>query len=195
MTNSIMKTISFVVMCVLLFSVASCNKIGKKESPVEDFEYEFENGEVIITAYIGSDFDIVIPKKIDDRPVTTIGEDAFRGYGVASIVFPETLTTINEHAFLNCDSLTEIKLPKSLTFIGAGAFDGCAITSLEIPENVSFDWRGAYTYSGGYMKRIYSPVDYDVVLYVKENSASHNELLKYEEIKHNFNGELKFEVR
>ena len=52
-------------------------------------------------------------------------------------VIPDGVTKIDDYAFSNCDSLTEIIIPDSVTSIGSSAFSGCAaLTSITIPESV-----------------------------------------------------------
>ena len=54
------------------------------------------------------------------------------------VVIPEGVTDIDENAFACC-SLTEIKLPDSLKEIGFGAFNNCEnLTSVAIPSSVTF---------------------------------------------------------
>lgn len=55
----------------------------------------------------------------------TIGKNAFEGCGLTSMVFPNSLKTIDEYAFWNCQSLASITIPESLTSIGDNAFYYC----------------------------------------------------------------------
>ena len=51
---------------------------------------------------------------------------------------PNSVTTIGEHAFSGCDSLTSINIPNSVTTIGKFAFDGCkSLTNINIPNSVT----------------------------------------------------------
>ena len=119
---------------VLLLSVFGCSA---KSSPIEDFEYEIEDGNVIITEYIGVDRKIIIPSKIEGRPVSTIGEYAFSEYDLTSITFPKTVTCIEEFAFSDCVCLEKIVFSNGLEEIGRYAFDGCdSIKKIDLPETV-----------------------------------------------------------
>lgn len=116
-----MKKIVAIIFCILtltaVLSLSGCGDGKPEASPIEDFTYEFEDGEVTITGYSGTDLDIVVPDVIEERPVTTIGETAFSGYDMKSIVIPEGVTTINRKAFSRCSMLENITLPDSLKSI------------------------------------------------------------------------------
>ncbi len=106
-------------------------------SPVEDFEYEFNDGEVEITGYIGSDLEIVVPSIIENRPVTEIGYEAFEGYDMKSIVIPDSVIEIDDRAFENCSNLSNIVFSENLELISSCAFWGCdSLESIIIPDSV-----------------------------------------------------------
>ena len=51
---------------------------------------------------------------------------------------PESVTTIEKHAFSRCLSLTSLTIPNSINFIGKYAFSNCPLlTSLTIPNGVA----------------------------------------------------------
>lgn len=116
------KIVSFVLIGILCVSLCSCGKPAS--SPVEDFEYEFNDGEVEITGYIGTDLEIVVPDTIEDRPVTTIGDEAFLGYDMTSIVLPEGIREIeSKRAFNGCEMLENISLPESMQSVPNECFN------------------------------------------------------------------------
>ena len=121
-----MKKLFILILClVLALSVCACSSKGSSliASPIEDFEYEFEDGTAIITDYIGSDFDIVIPSVIENRPVVEIADEAFEGYDLKSVVIPEGVTKIGNSAFNYCELLEKITVPDTLEYIGSNAFE------------------------------------------------------------------------
>ena len=75
--------------------------------------------------------------------VTCLGSgeawDAFQNCKkLKSVIFPNTLTTIECMAFSGCHALTTANLPDSLTTIGRAAFYSCySLTSVSIPSGVT----------------------------------------------------------
>lgn len=100
-----------------------------------NFRYTVSEDEsyIIITGY-NSDSEIPetieMPDAIDDVPVTTVSDDAFKGNtAIGDVVFPDSITDIGTAAFANCDNIKHIILGKGVKNIGASAFYEC--TNLE----------------------------------------------------------------
>ncbi len=71
--------------------------------------------------------------------VTDIGEFAFwRCTGLTKVKLPAKLEKIDYKAFSECTNLANVNLPDSLTTIGKEAFAGCALTEVIIPKNVTY---------------------------------------------------------
>ena len=77
-------------------------------------------------------------------PVTTIGETAFFGRGLASVSLPDTLTTIGYAAFFG-NALTSLTLPDTLTTIGESAFSTNFLTSVTLPDTLTTIGDGAFS--------------------------------------------------
>ncbi len=97
-----------------------------------DFIYS-DAAKTILTAYIGKDNNVVIPKG-----VTSIGYGAFYDCkDLTSVAIPNGVISIGDSAFYGCTGLTSVTIPNSVTLIEAYAFSGCTgLTSVTIPNSV-----------------------------------------------------------
>lgn len=74
-----------------------------------------------------------------DYGATTINGEDYDFEGALAVVLPDSVTAIDEEAFWNCESLTDITIPKSVTKIGEGAFAGCKNLTIHLSaENVHY---------------------------------------------------------
>ncbi|MDD3868722.1 MAG: leucine-rich repeat domain-containing protein, partial [Candidatus Absconditabacteria bacterium] len=80
--------------------------------------------------------EVIIPASIEGKPVTSIGEQAFRDNQLTSITIPDSVTTIGEYAFRN-NTLTSVTLGTGVTSIGYMVFYGNDLTSITIPDSVT----------------------------------------------------------
>ena len=66
---------------------------------------------------------------------------------LTSITIPDSVTSIGSGAFRDCSGLTSITIPDSVTSIGSGAFRDCSgLTSITIPDSVTSI--GSYAFYG-----------------------------------------------
>ena len=86
---------------------------------------------------------VVIPSTVVNNgttySVTSIGDHAFYGCSsLTAVEIPSSVTSIGEWAFYRCSSLTAVEIPNSVTSIGDEAFFGCSgLTAIEIPNSVT----------------------------------------------------------
>lgn len=102
------------------------------------FRYELPNGNIgTFISSIVNDNDgvtleeielksqnVIIPDEVDGRPVVGIGM-CFKNTDIKSISLSNSIKHIYSYAFMECNNLTEVILPKGLTMIGMAAFRGC----------------------------------------------------------------------
>jgi len=86
-------------------------------------KYRVEENEtgLTIVEYTGDNKEVVIPREINGKLVTSIGKWAFYGKDLVSVVIPDTVTKISEWAFAN-NELTEVNVPDSVISIGHNSF-------------------------------------------------------------------------
>lgn len=137
--------------------------IPTNRTPSEGLEYTLnDDGASYSVTGIGTctDTDVILPATYNNKPVTSIGDDAFRDCGfqhialgnnivsigkgafayctsLTDINLPDNITSINDKTFWRCDSLVNVSFPDSVTIIGDNAFRGCkSLTGIAIPKNV-----------------------------------------------------------
>ena len=120
---------------------------GSEALDQDIFDYNVIDEEyVIIKKYNGTDTEIVVPEKIEDKPVTQIGIRAFANCTeITKITLPETVTGIDAYAFSGCTSLAQINIPEKTEYIGNFAFKGCEkLTEIELPDGLTEIRQGAF---------------------------------------------------
>ncbi|MEE0957674.1 MAG: leucine-rich repeat protein [Ruminococcus sp.] len=71
------------------------------------------------------------------------------GTNITTVLVEEGVTEIGRYSFSHCESLTNVLLPSTLTAINAGAFENCtSLKQIEIPYGVTEILSGAFRYSG-----------------------------------------------
>ena len=95
--------------------------VPSKLTKENDFVIHTEGNVKTLVGYFGDRTSIEIPNS-----VTSIEDLAFMGCrSLRSITIPNSVTSIGYGAFYNCSSLTSITIPNSVTSIGDNAFSDC----------------------------------------------------------------------
>ena len=151
MKRQIVTKICAAALSVLMFAGAGSSQAGtfigtslpvaaSSELKTEGrFQYkENDDGTVTITAYLSSIKTVVIPDKIDGKPVAVIGSTAFRYRTIGDVTLPDSIRCIESGAFEGCTELTSINLPDGLTEIQPEAFMECnSLQNVFIPASVT----------------------------------------------------------
>lgn len=75
-----------------------------------------------------------------------LSDDAFAGCAkLSSLRLPKTLTSIGARAFQDCTALRQLNLPTSINYIGGEAFNGCTLLAeLELPVGLTAIEQGTF---------------------------------------------------
>lgn len=113
--------------------------------------YVNENNEAVITRYVGTESNVIVPETLDGFKVTALGKLSFsKDYHdtadentthpnnqIISISLPETLTEIGRSAFAGNTALETINIPSSLSEIPDECFLYCnSLENIDIPQSI-----------------------------------------------------------
>jgi hypothetical protein len=81
--------------------------------------------------------------------VNSVGSEAFANSGLTSLTIPNSITSIGDWAFQDCQNLSAITIPSSVTFIGNYAFYGCgSLSTVFFEGNAPTVGSNAFIYAG-----------------------------------------------
>ncbi len=107
-----------------------------------------DNKKLFPTEYDGDTFGAILVSNtytdgkgvlVFDDSVTSIGDYAFENCNrLTSVTIPDSVTSIEQHAFYGCNNLTSVIIPDSVTSIGIESFFDCtSLTSVTIGNSVT----------------------------------------------------------
>lgn len=142
-----MKKFFLLISILLIVAAAGCahnsstseKSTNKETNPVSDFEY-LDNGEgkIYIHRYIGEEQTVIIPSKIDNKPVVGLVDTFQYNHDVVSVEIPDTITRLGAFTFAGCHALTTVSLPATLTEIGSNAFENCTnLSEISFPDSLT----------------------------------------------------------
>ena len=119
----------------------------KTENVYMGFKYERVASKIRICKYCGSEYSVTIPARINDLPVTSIGDEAFKNYtSLTEIEVPNSVESIGNRTFSGCINLKNIIIPKGVKSIGDETFKYCmSLTGIEIPDSVESIGKGTFS--------------------------------------------------
>lgn len=123
----------------------------------EEFGFFILNqNELMVTSYLGSSKDIVIPETFNNYTVTVIGRGLFNNDDITSVTMPDTIKEVQDYAFAGNKNLTSVKLSSNLKVIGTNAFFNCKkLESIELPA--SLETVDVYAFSAAGLKTVTIP--------------------------------------
>lgn len=138
-----------------------CTVCQNYEANLNDFTFNLneDNSSYSVVYYGGgkSDTELIIPSTYNGLPVTHI-ERVDEANSVTNVIIPNTITHIDESAFLFESSIKHINIPNSVVSIGSSAFCGCSsLVYLYIPNSVLYmgsSIAGTERYSGNSMEKL-----------------------------------------
>ena len=114
-----------------------------------DFTVKIIDNAVQITWYKGSNREVSIPPRIQNLPVTSIGDVGFAENNLISVTIPNSVTSIESTTFMS-NQLASVTIPNSVTTIGHGAFTVNPLIKVEFLRSdtsiTDSSW-DSYTYS------------------------------------------------
>ena len=146
-----------------------CTYCGKEQEASKGLAFTLLDDGTYEVSGIGSctDTEIIISSVYNDKPVTSIGDSAFRGCsGLTSITIGNSVTSIGNEAFRGCYKLVEV-INKSGLNITKGSSNNGYIASCAL--NVKKDGTSDIVNKEGYLFYTYDNVNY-LVAYVGLNT-------------------------
>ena len=139
-----------VLMCaaMLFGNVAMFGGIASAAYEKEGFlTFQIEgDGAVLIKCDESATGEITVPAAIGGVPVKRIASAELLGgrfgafgscEGITKLNLPDSITQIDDAAFIYCSKLAEINIPAGVTEIGSNCFDGCeSLKKIDIPDGV-----------------------------------------------------------
>jgi len=103
------------------------------------FEEKEDGTYVLIECESKNVTNVVIPKLVNNKWVTSIGSCAFENCSnLVSVEIPDKVTSIGAYAFSGCSSLTDLNIPDGVNVISWSLFENCInLTNITIPDNVT----------------------------------------------------------
>ena len=89
-----------------------------------------------------------VPRMIDGKPVTVIGEACFfKCDEIKEVNIPDSVTTIGAQSFALCKGISELMLPDSIVNIGPHAFRDCrGLKKAVLPKNLKVVPMGMFAF-------------------------------------------------
>lgn len=84
-----------------------------------------EGASYSIIGYEGNETELVLPSTYKDKPVTAVGDRAFKGSAITAMTLPSSITTIGTEAFADCPDLVSFTMSNEVTSAYNGWLKNC----------------------------------------------------------------------
>ena len=140
----IISAISLLVVAAVVLTVLLVGLSNKDNVLLEigDLKYSIADGKATVVGVTSNLTEVTIPSSVKHMgakyDVVAIGSFAFSQCdSLTSVSIPNTVTSIGNSAFAHCYNLVNMELPNSLTSIGIAAFSDCYfLENIVIPKSV-----------------------------------------------------------
>lgn len=136
------KHLFFILVCLLISMFMVCTAAAEEEKEIlrdGDWRYRvLDDGtaEIVSYAVYIQEGHISIPEQVNGIPVSSLGNKSFDYIHMDSVTIPDSVVSIGDNAFSNCDKLTEIKIPGNLRHVGVNPFCSCPnLVKIEVSES------------------------------------------------------------
>ena len=123
------------VWVIALMVVLAAYAHGHQFDREQDFRVIESSNGVVVVDYLGRNADVRIPPRIRGLPVVGIGEGAFEGRGLSSVLIPNGVTFIEKWAFSG-NQLVSVIMGYRVAYIGYAAFYNNRLTSIAFPNSI-----------------------------------------------------------
>ncbi len=159
--------------------------VWKDYTASSNFEVEAGATGATIKRYSGSseNGEVVIPREIGGLKVTAIGAGAFEDSAAHTYYLPDTILTVEDYAFRNCESLVEFYMCDNIAYIDDKSFAGCKnFTTLHINAAI----RPKYI---GYKEAVKANI-FDFLAYNVESDKKNLVILGGSSVSHGYSREV-----
>lgn len=87
--------------------------------------FEIEEGRLSLKPGFSTEDEIVVPREVNGEIVTIIAKNAFEDCLSSTFYLPDSITTVENDAFKNCENLIELYMSDNVMNINDAAFSGC----------------------------------------------------------------------